>query len=97
MHGPAVWNQSEYKFENSVTHASGPWHPNGGKSALVCVTTNGFVKLIYSQHNNRIEETSLELESVISSDDSITHASISSDKSASTLSPPVSRFRCSVG
>ncbi|KAK5652559.1 hypothetical protein OQA88_10320 [Cercophora sp. LCS_1] len=86
MHGPAVWTQSEYKFENSVTHASGPWHPNPGKSALVCVTTNGFVKLLYSQHNNRIEETSLELESVISSDDTITHASISSDKNTLLIS-----------
>jgi len=83
MYGPATRNQSEYKFETSVTPASGPWHPNSGKSALLCVTTSGFLKLIFSQNNNRIEETSLELDSVTSSDDLITHASICSEKSTS--------------
>ncbi|KAK0730489.1 RNA polymerase II mediator complex subunit Sin4 [Lasiosphaeris hirsuta] len=80
MYGPAVWTQNEYKFENSVNHAYGPWHPNMGKSALLCITTNGSLKLLFSQNSNRIEETSLELESVTSSDDLITHASICSDK-----------------
>jgi len=86
MYGPAVWSQSEYKFENTVAMSGGPCHPNGGKSALLCVTTGGFLKLLFSQNNNRIEETSLELESVTSSDDLITHASICSDKSTSCLS-----------
>ncbi|KAK0633513.1 mediator complex, subunit Med16 [Immersiella caudata] len=80
MYGPAVWTNSEYKFENTIIASSGPWHPNSGKSALLCVTTGGFLKLLFSQNNNRIEETSLELESVTSSDDLITHASICSDK-----------------
>jgi mediator of RNA polymerase II transcription subunit 16 len=85
MYGPAVWNQTEYKFEQSVTHASGPWHPNHTKSALLWVTTNGFLKLMFPQNNNKIEETSLELDSVTTSDDLVTHASICSDKSGSAL------------
>ncbi|KAK1837279.1 mediator of RNA polymerase II transcription subunit 16 [Podospora conica] len=79
-HGPAVWNQTEYKFETSAVAHSAPYHPNPGKSALFCVTANGFLKLLYVQNNNRMEETSLELESVACSDDMITHASICSDK-----------------
>ncbi|KAK3694565.1 mediator complex, subunit Med16 [Podospora appendiculata] len=80
MYGPAVWNQTEYRYENSLTPAYGPFHPNQGRSALVCVTTNGLLKLLFSQNNNRIEETALEIESVTSSDDLITHASLCSDK-----------------
>ncbi|KAM7194311.1 RNA polymerase II mediator complex subunit Sin4 [Rhypophila sp. PSN 637] len=81
-YGPASWrpDTNEYQHQMSVCHGSGPCHPNPGKSALVCVTTNGMLKLIYSQSNNRIEETSLEFESVTSSDDLITHASVCSDK-----------------
>jgi mediator of RNA polymerase II transcription subunit 16 len=56
-------------------------HPNPAKSALLCVTTNGLLKLLFSANNNKIEETTMELESVTSSDDLITHASISSCKS----------------
>lgn len=93
MYGPAVWNQTEYKFENTVHPPSAPYHPNPGKSALLCVTANGLLKLLYSQNNNRMEETSLELESVASSDDMITHASICSDKSK--VPPAVPRLRTS--
>ncbi|KAK0656360.1 RNA polymerase II mediator complex subunit Sin4 [Cercophora newfieldiana] len=80
MYGPAVWSTTEYKIENTILASSGPWHPNSGKSALLCVTAGGFLKLLFSQNNNRIEETSLELESVTSSDDLITHASICSNR-----------------
>ncbi|GAB1311111.1 Mediator of RNA polymerase II transcription subunit 16 [Madurella fahalii] len=79
IHGPAIWMQSEYRYDQKVYPAYGPWHPNPGKSALLCITTNGFLKLFFSQNNNRIEETALELESVTSSDDLITHASLCSD------------------
>jgi mediator of RNA polymerase II transcription subunit 16 len=44
------------------------------------VTTNGALKLFFTQNNARVEETAIELESVTSSDDLITHASICSDK-----------------
>jgi mediator of RNA polymerase II transcription subunit 16 len=36
--------------------------------------------LFFTQNNARLEETALELESVTSSDDLITHASLCSDK-----------------
>ena len=81
MYGPAVWNQSEYKYESLPVPAFGPFHPNPAKSSLLCVTTNGLLKLYFSQSNNRVEETTLELESVTSSSDLLTHASLCSDKS----------------
>jgi mediator of RNA polymerase II transcription subunit 16, fungi type len=75
-----------YRYESAFVHAFGPWHPNQAKSALVCVTANGMVKLFWSQNNNKVEETISELESINASDDSITHASICNDKSASPIS-----------
>lgn len=81
LHGPAVRESHGYKYESNFIHAFGPWHPNPAKSALLCVTTNGVLKLFYSQNNNKVEETQLELESVTTSDDLISHAAICSDKS----------------
>lgn len=37
--------------------------------------------MFWAQNNNKIEETTLELESINSSDDLITHAALHSDKS----------------
>lgn len=73
--------QSEYRYDRAVYPPVGPCHPNPTKSALVCVTTNGLLKLLYPQNNNQMEETAMELESVTSSDDLITHAAVCSDKS----------------
>lgn len=67
-------------YEHQLYPASGPWHPNPAKSALFCVSKNGALKLCYSQTNGRLELTELELESVTSSDELITHASMCSDK-----------------
>ncbi|KAK3996902.1 hypothetical protein QBC44DRAFT_355200 [Cladorrhinum sp. PSN332] len=85
QHGPARWTGQEYRYNMSITAAFAPWHPNMGKSAFLCVTTNGMLKLLFSQNNTRIEETALELESITSSDDLITHASICSDKTGTLL------------
>lgn len=81
-YGPAVrvGDGKAYEYKSTVAPRPKPFHPNAGKSALLCVTANGTLKLFYSQNNNRIEETSLELESVNWSEDIITHASIMSDK-----------------
>ncbi|KAK1718770.1 RNA polymerase II mediator complex subunit Sin4 [Colletotrichum acutatum] len=79
-HGPAVKDGNQYRYESSFVRAGGPWHPNPSKSALLCVTTNGHLKMFWAQNNNKIEETLLELESVNSSDDLITHAALHSDK-----------------
>lgn len=83
LHGPAVKdaNGSSYRYENSFLPAFGPWHPNPQKSALLYVTTHGHLRLLWTQNNNKIEETTLELERITSSDDLITHASLQSDKS----------------
>ncbi|KAK3372390.1 mediator complex, subunit Med16 [Podospora didyma] len=79
-HGQAVWNQSDYRYDNFISPSMGPFHPNPGKSALLCITTNGFLKLFFSQNSNRIEETDIELENITSSEDLITHSAMCSDK-----------------
>ncbi|TDZ10285.1 Mediator of RNA polymerase II transcription subunit 16 [Colletotrichum sidae] len=79
-HGPAVKEGVSYRYESSAVHAFGPCHPNSSKSALLCVSTNGAMKMYWAQNNNRIEESSIELESVNSSDDLVTHAALHSDK-----------------
>lgn len=59
----------------------------------MCVTTNGSLKLFFTQNNARLEETAIELESVTSSDDLITHASLCSDKREKpSISPTPSRL-----
>ncbi|KAL1865212.1 hypothetical protein VTK73DRAFT_5449 [Phialemonium thermophilum] len=78
----AVRDGNNYKYENPVVPAFGPWHPNPGRSALLCLTTGGLLKLFFYQSNSRIEETTLDLERVASSDDLITHASICSDRNS---------------
>ncbi|KAL2132628.1 hypothetical protein VTI74DRAFT_3567 [Chaetomium olivicolor] len=85
INGPATRRQSEYMYEHHFYPASGPWHPNYAKSALLCVTTNGALKLCYSQNNGRLELTELELESVTSFDERITHASLCSDRQSLLL------------
>jgi mediator of RNA polymerase II transcription subunit 16 len=59
----------------------GPSHPNPAKSAFVYVTTNGSLRVLYPQNNNKWFEAHTELESIVSSDDLITHAAICGDKS----------------
>ncbi|KAL2269964.1 hypothetical protein VTJ83DRAFT_2148 [Remersonia thermophila] len=85
IHGPAIRSQSdrnqpEYKYEHQVYPAHGPFHPHPGKSAFLCVTTNGALRLFFTQINGRLEETSIELESVNSCDELITHAALCSEK-----------------
>ncbi|KAI3396673.1 hypothetical protein diail_11781 [Diaporthe ilicicola] len=79
-YGPAVRENGKYQYNNHIVQAGGPWHPNPQKSALVCVTANGFLKLFYSQNSNHVQETQLEMESVTSSDGLITHAAMCSDR-----------------
>ncbi|KAK4242361.1 hypothetical protein C8A03DRAFT_40329 [Achaetomium macrosporum] len=86
FHGPATRAQNgDYKYDHQFYPASGPWHPSSSKSSFLCVTTNGTLKLFFLQSNGRLEETAIELESVTSSDDLITHASICSDKNTLLL------------
>ncbi|PHH87861.1 hypothetical protein CDD83_8302 [Cordyceps sp. RAO-2017] len=80
MYGPAKKHGNSYQYETSFVHAGGPSHPHSSKSALFCVTIGGMLKMYWSQNNNRMEETLMELESVNSSDELVTHAALASDK-----------------
>ena len=83
MYGPAFREGNAYKYETSVVPGFPPWHPNPGKSALLCVTTSGVVKLFFQQNNNKHEFITVDMENVNSSEDRITHASLTSDRSKS--------------
>ncbi|KAI0196128.1 RNA polymerase II mediator complex subunit Sin4 [Xylaria flabelliformis] len=74
---------TDYTFENSGVPTMGPNHPNPSKSAFICVTTNGLLKMFWTQNTGKAEETTLELESATSADDLITHAAACSDKTRS--------------
>lgn len=81
MYGPANKQGHSYHYESSLVYTLGPCHPHSAKSALFCVTMAGTLKMYWSQNNNRMEETAMELESVNASDELVTHAAFSSDKS----------------
>lgn len=74
---------NSYRYEASQAPVLGPCHPNHTKSAFVCVTTNGLLRVLYPQSNGKWYECHTELESIVSSDDLITHATICPDKSKS--------------
>lgn len=57
----------------------GPFHPMN-KSALVAVTRGGTMRLVYQQPDGRWLEASVEIESIGSSVDVLTHASLCADK-----------------
>lgn len=78
--GPAVRETDKYQYNNNVNQAFGPWHPNPQKSSLVCVTSSGLLKLFFSQNSNQVQEIHVEMESITSSDDLITHAAICSER-----------------
>ncbi|KAK8872909.1 RNA polymerase II mediator complex subunit Sin4 [Apiospora arundinis] len=79
LHAPIVRDGNNYLIETTLVHQQGPFHPNPTRSAFFCVTTNGFLKMYWAQNNNKIEETTHEMESVASADDLITHAAICAD------------------
>lgn len=80
MYGPAVRDNDKYRLENSILQAYGPVHPNAAKSSLVCVTAGGILKLFFAQHTNQMQDVHLEMESIASSDDLITHAAICTER-----------------
>ncbi|KJZ78400.1 hypothetical protein HIM_02438 [Hirsutella minnesotensis 3608] len=79
IYGPARKQNNSYGYETSFMNAQGPNHPHPAKTALMCITMSGMLKMFWSQNNNRIEETTMELESVNSSDELVTHAAMASD------------------
>jgi mediator of RNA polymerase II transcription subunit 16, fungi type len=83
MYGPAIKGANGYQYETSFLHAPGTSHPHPSRSALLCVTTGGTLKMFWMQWNNRLEETTIELESISTADEIVTHAAFASDKSLS--------------
>ena len=82
MYGPATRDGNVFRYDSSFVNASGLSHPLPNRSALFCVTTSGMLKMFWAQTNNKMEETTVELESVNASDDLVTHAAMASDKSS---------------
>ncbi|KAM0504405.1 hypothetical protein ACHAP8_002813 [Fusarium lateritium] len=80
MYGPANKQTNGYTYESSFVHHGGPSHPSPAKSALLTITTHGVLRMFWSQNNSRIEETTIELESISASDELITHAAFTSEK-----------------
>jgi len=69
-----------YRYDAIQAAVLGPSHPHHSKSAFVYVTTNGSLRVMWQQNTNKWHESHTELESIVSSDDLITHAAICSDK-----------------
>ncbi|OTB06539.1 hypothetical protein M426DRAFT_9670 [Hypoxylon sp. CI-4A] len=86
-YAPAVktGNSNNYHFQMTPIISTGPWHPQANKSALVSITRNGMLKLFWSQYNGKIEETTLELENSIYTDDLVTHAAVCSDRTKTLM------------
>jgi mediator of RNA polymerase II transcription subunit 16, fungi type len=83
LHGPAIREGNVYRYDSTYVHAFGPYHPNPSKSALLCITANGRLKLFFYQNNGRVLETSIELDGISTADETITHAALCSEKSGS--------------
>lgn len=81
--GPGIKDGRGYRYEASQAQILGPCNPIPGKSAFVFVTTNGLLKLLWPQSNNKWCDIHTELESIVSSNDLITHAAICPDKNHS--------------
>ncbi|RYP28860.1 hypothetical protein DL767_007018 [Monosporascus sp. MG133] len=80
VYGPAVKNEANnYHYDTTSVPSNPPWHPYPNRSAFICVTTNGVLKMFWVSDKGKIEETTLELESVTSADDLVTHAAICGD------------------
>jgi mediator of RNA polymerase II transcription subunit 16 len=60
--------------------SAGPYNPVEGKSALICLTKSGVLRLLYQRRDSRWLETTTELEETGSAiDSSFTHASFAPD------------------
>lgn len=88
MHKMAMKTEFGYRYDMTQAIAFGPCHPNPAKSALISITTNGVLRLLWPQGDGKWYESTSEIESVVSSDDTITHASICADKSCSPILRP---------
>ncbi|KAI1386709.1 RNA polymerase II mediator complex subunit Sin4 [Hypoxylon trugodes] len=86
-YAPAVrnGNGNNYNYQMTPIISTGPWHPHPNKSALICITKMGVLKMFWGQSNGKIEQTTLELENIGIVDDMITHAAICSDRTKTLM------------
>ncbi|KMU72986.1 hypothetical protein CISG_09659 [Coccidioides immitis RMSCC 3703] len=73
------WVYSRY-----VRRPLGPFHPLN-KSALVCVTRSGHIRLLYQSQDPKWNEVHVDLQTVSCSDDILTHAALSASQGGSIL------------
>lgn len=85
VHGPGVKEGASYRYDMSQASILGPCHPSPSKSAFVCLTASGLLRVIWPQNTGKWNESHTELESIVSSDDLITHAAICPDKNNTLL------------
>lgn len=81
-HGPAVLDGPQYKYENTqfTSPPTGPLHPVPTQSAFLCLTINGVFRILFPEQKGSWHEARLELESIVSSDDLITHAAFCNER-----------------
>ncbi|XXG98201.1 ATP-dependent DNA helicase Hrp3 [Hypoxylon texense] len=86
-YAPAVRNSTNnnYNFAMTPIISTGPWHPHPNKSAFICITTNGTLKMFWGQNTGQIHETTLDLENITLGDDLITHAAVCSDRTKTLI------------
>lgn len=75
----AIRHEGQWNYTASTHKPMGPFHPFN-KSALVAITRGGTMRLVYQQHDGRWLEAATQVESIGSSVDVLTHASLCADK-----------------
>ncbi|TID21520.1 mediator of rna polymerase ii transcription subunit 16 [Venturia nashicola] len=84
------WNArrlgDDWKFFMSHHMSPGPYNPIEGKSALVCLTRSGMLRLLFQQRDGKWHETNVEIEGpAIAVESSFTHASFAPNADKSLL------------
>ncbi|KAI9840522.1 MAG: mediator complex subunit [Thelocarpon superellum] len=87
VYRPAVKADDGYQYLGSSHKTMGPFHPYSvqGRSALICLTRGGAVRLLYQQVDQRWLDVKAELETLGGSIDVISHASFATEKENSLL------------
>lgn len=79
MHKEATRTSDGWRYDTIITLPSGPPAPTPQRSAFMTMSTNGILRLLYYQADRKWNEACLEIESIVSSDELITHATICAD------------------
>lgn len=70
----------DWKFHMSHHLSPGPYNPVEGKSALVCLTRSGVLRLLFQWRDGKWQETNIDIEGSASAvESSFTHASFAPD------------------